>query len=299
MKLARFLLNTLLFIVTFAIILCAQYGVTALFTLQAGEDVDRVQIFSSDDDVSYIDAPGFLIEDLKMGYQTEEVYWIRSWFDNDEGNNWWARNMRWADIGLSKIVVTGKAIIMPVSDIKDLRDTHIPEFTEEWHEFYNWVNILESDAYKIWAGIDPSLTDDEIGALAAEYNNPDSTIYRDYLNAKGNLINMTEDEWMACKDHSEEIQFIRLARHYNTPTMHNYYNKFVNESNVVKFSAVTLYIHLLIAILVAAWFLRNNSFKIRRDEENDDNVVEGGYKLFPGFGSRKKRKNRKKKKSEE
>lgn len=291
MKLARTLLNFLLFVVTFFIFLFSQYGVTALYTAQAGQDVERVHVSAGEYEVGYLDAPKFMVADLKVGYASEEFHSVRDWFDSE----WWHKNMKWADVAISKVVVTFKGVFLPVADIDDLRVHHVEGYTEEWKEYYNWHYILESDSYKRYAGIDPALSREEIGILAANPEVENYEVYLDYLVALNDLTKddetMNQNQWIL--KHNPEYSYIRKAFHFNTDEMQVYYNKFINTNGDIKFAAVSVYVQYMIALIASIWFVSNNKFKIKRDEETGENEVEGGFKL-PGFrGKKAKKKHRK------
>ena len=294
MKLAKFLLNCLLFVITFVIMIAAQWGVSSLLCLEAGSDVEKINFKRTEEEVSYFDVPTFLVEDLKTGYATEEFHSIRNWFKWE----WWKNGMRWADIALTKVVVTFKAVFLPVADIDDLRENHIEGYQEEWSEYYNWHYILESDEYIKSIGLDPEKIHNE------GYNELDED-YSTYLNyylspiwacSTSNPEMLTQSDFV--DEYADQYRFIRLATHFNTEAMQTYYNKFIDSDGDIKFSTISVYMQILVAFIFSCWFLHNNKFKLRRNEETDENEVEGGYKGFnlPGFKKKKKKDKKKAKK---
>lgn len=274
MRVAKFLLNTLLFGVMFVVILFAQWGITSVVSLQ-DPDSERIVIAPKADRVSYLDAAGFLAEDLKAGYAQEDYYLVRNWL----GFEWWKNGTAWADVAISKIVVTAKAVFVPVLDIKDMKTNRIEGYDVSWNDFgEGWLKVIKSPEYlKIVEGMDE--------VSKASYNMAIAELL--------NLETTNQDKWVS--NHKQEYKFIRLSQHYNTPEMQKYFEKFIGDDGKIKFATISIYAHFIITLILAGIFVHNNKFTLRRNEDDNENEVGGGIS-FPGFRKKNKKKNRNKQK---
>jgi hypothetical protein len=297
MRIIKWILTSLVFSMTFVIVLAAEYGTLALLTipgtLPGGNNiVERVHLFPdpNESNITYYDAVDFWSADFKesfeMAIDTPE-YEVRSWFEWE----WWQTGMRWADVALS----TGKAVVVPavapIYEIKEMyiyygRELNDPIFAEQFNEQFG-ANIS-------YAGT-----------------------VQDYLN--GNMTNISQSQYKFIFNTERKLE------KYNSVTdgvrvYQKFVEKFINyEGNIngvrltsenptssellngYQFKSVDavsafLFYQLFLALVLAAYFTYQNPIIIKKNTLGE-NEVEGH--LLPrmpklGLGKRNKDKNKSK-----
>lgn len=127
MRLIKWILTTLTFLVTFAIVIVAEYATMAVITLpgglpgEQGNVVERVHIFPdpTQTQIVYTDAITFWSTDIEQSLEmaTEDPeYEIRAWFEWE----WWQNGMEWADVAYSTVKAVVVPVVSPVYEIKEL-----------------------------------------------------------------------------------------------------------------------------------------------------------------------------------
>lgn len=312
MKLARFLLNVLLFGVMFIMTLGAQYGVFALLAVQAGPDTERVHFVAKEDTVGYFDAFGYWGADVKTNVTSEPKYYVRNWVDAD----WWRKGTKWADYAVNFVWGAVRPIFAPVYDIRIMKESNIPEWDPSWRSYTNWKNILVTDEWLLTflpeedatALVTPEFIENtdftyRHVAVVAYYGtlDPTSPVAMSILNnvidpiskgpaaaaIEGTRI-LGEGEWV--HEYYDVYCFIERVNKYNDPVYAPYKNKFFANGEL-KVATITVYFQLIMSLVVASYFVSQNRFRLKRTEDGE-NEVSGGLSL-PGFGRRRKKKKKK------
>ena len=118
MRILRFILNCMLFVVVAITLTFAQLVIFG-FSAAQSKRVDAVQISPSEsDEVAFFDAFGFWGTDLAEGCKQPSKYRIRNWISW----GWWKQGMEWADIALDKSIAAIKPIVVPLAQVNALAD---------------------------------------------------------------------------------------------------------------------------------------------------------------------------------
>jgi hypothetical protein len=283
MRLIKFILSSLVFSITFVIVLAAEYATLALITLPGGSGVvERVHLFPNpeDTDITYSDAITFWSTDIQQSLVTEgerPEYTIRAWFDWDV----WSQNMEWADYALSQVKAVVVPILAPVYEVKELyvyygREMSDPYFGEEFNrQFGNFIN------YQIAVG----------DYLSNDYDNMTIDHYQFFHNleikiSKYNATAINEETGQTYKVFRRYVEkFINYSGNLNGVRGVDY------EFESVDALSAFLFYQLFLALVLAAYFTYQNPIVVNRSATGE-NEVEG--RIFPrlpriGLGKRKKK----------
>jgi hypothetical protein len=285
MRLIRFILSSLVFSITFVIVLAAEYATLALITLPGGSGVvERVHLFPDpeDTDITYSDAITFWSTDIQQSLVVEgekAEYTIRAWFEWDV----WSENMGWADYALSQAKAVIVPILAPVYEVKELyvyygRDIRDPEFGDNFNDqFGNFIN------YQIAVG----------DYLSNNYENMTIKQYQFFHNleiklAKYNAVAVDEQTGQSYSVFKKYVEkFINYSGDLEGVRGEDY------EFESVDALSAFLFYQLFLAIVLSAYFTYQNPIVISKNSIGE-NEVEG--KIFPRFPriGLKNRKNKEK-----
>jgi hypothetical protein len=284
MRLIRFILSSLVFSITFVIVLAAEYATLALITLPGGSGVvERVHLFPNpeDTDITYSDAITFWATDIQQSLVVEgeeAEYTIRAWFEWDV----WSDNMGWADYALSQAKAVIVPIVAPVYEVKELyvyygREIRDEEFGDSFNEqFGNFIN------YQIAAG----------DYLSNNYDNMTIKQYQFFHNleiklAKYNAVAVDEQTGQTYEVFRKYVEkFINYSGDLDGVRGEDY------EFESVDALSAFLFYQLFLALVLSVYFTYQNPIVISKNSMGE-NEVEG--KILPrlpriGFGKRKKGK---------
>jgi hypothetical protein len=283
MRLIKFILSSLVFSITFIIVIAAEYATFTLLTLpgtlpNSDSVVERVHLFPDPNqtEITYSDALTFWSVDTKQSFDlafSEPEFEIRGWFEWDV----WYENMAWADYALSTVKAVVVPIFAPVYEIKEL---------------YVYYGASLEDFI-----IQPN----QSGFLTGEHTRKNTAIQ--FALSYG----MDELKDFSIKDYQYVYNIQRKINKYNAvgedgvPVYRQFVEKFINytgdldgeyEFESVNAVSAFLFYQLFLAFVLSAYFTYQNPIVINRNM-NGENEVEG--RLFPrvpkiGFGKRPNKK---------
>lgn len=266
MRLIKFILTSIVFIVTFVIVLGAQYATSALITAPGtlpgdGDNaVERVHLFPdpSDSDITYSDALDFWSVTMSQSFETAGEmpgYNIRGWFDWE----WWYENMEWADTTWSYVKAAVVPAFAPIYEIKELyvyygRDMFDETFAEMFAEQFG-ANIVYEGTVD------------------------------DYL--RGDFENLSRDQYQFLYNLEVKLYKYNAVDEQGEPVYRRFVEKFINyegdldgeyEFQSVNAVSAFLFYQLFLAVVLSAYFTYQNPIVISRNGSGE-NEVEG--KVLP------------------
>jgi hypothetical protein len=292
MRLIKFILTSITFIVTFAIILFAQYATLAVIALpgtlpgSTTNIVDRVHLVPDITDgtqITYTDSIEFWSVDIQRSLEMASEnpdYDIRGWIDQ----SWWYENTEWADKAWSSVKAVFVPAFSPVYEIKEMYvyyGTSLKDFEGQFNYTENGViNFLLYDGGNI-----QNPTPSTIQAQLQKIKNEQQGFTRNHYQFAYNLL--------------------RKIEKYNSPEYTRFVEKFINytgnlngtrgvdyEFVSVKGLSAFLFHQIFLAIVLSAYFVYQNPIVVNKNQ-NGENEVEGRFlPRLPkiGFGKRPKKK---------
>jgi hypothetical protein len=309
MKLVKFLVNTLVYIVTFFVVMTAQHVTMWAISAGASGQVDqRVYVFGSresSDNVYIEDSLRFVIDDISKSYAHAKdmpTYNVRNW--KLFGNNKWRfldnKFGKSLDIGWSYVKATVVPIFAPMYEVKELytyydldmpreapaKDAYIKDivreaFVKEYEK--NFVDTDEITAEDITRGVFASLTD---------YYDEDSfefkfdIVLKDIIRSNTNFPDANGNYYKFLYNLHSKIE------KYNSGAYDNYVRKFINlDTQKIKNTSVTLFYQLYLGLILAGYFTYQNEVTFEKNSEGQNEVKGRAFRL-PKI---RRRKNRNKK----
>jgi hypothetical protein len=284
MRLIKFILSSIVFIVTFFIILAAQYAtstiITAPGTLPGDGDsaIERVHLFPdpSESDITYTDALDFWSLSVNQSLETASEmpsYSIRGWFDWD----WWYQNMEWAD----SIYSYGKAIVVPaIAPIYEIKEMYVYYGRDIYDESYAELFAKQFGQNIVYSGT-----------------------VDDYL--VGNYENLSRDQYQFLYNLEVKLYKYNAVNEEGVPVYKEFVEKFINydgdlngeyEFQSVNAVSAFLFYQLFLAVVLSLYFTYQNPIVISRNGSGE-NEVEGRVlpKLPFRFSKRPNKQNKSKK----
>lgn len=273
MNLIKSILTGIVFMVTFIIIMAAQYITLSIVTISGGdESIERIHLFPEENyKVTYSDAVGFWGTSVSQSMDQGEMgpeYAIRGWIDRE----FWYNNMAWADFLWTQAKAVIVPVVVPVYEIRQM-------YTYYGAEIEDFIIEPESGSL---------LTGDEIAKNSAIET---SLIYGlDVLNRD---------------DYQYVYNIMRRIEKYNRTDLEGteYYREFVekfinyegdldNDFEVISVNsiAVFLFYQLFVALILALYFTYQNPISVQRNDMNENEVQGRILPRLPkvGLGKRKK-----------
>lgn len=292
MRLIKFILTSITFIITFAIVLFAQYATLAVIALpgtlpgSTTNIVDRVHLVPDITDrtqINYSDSLGFWSVDIQRSLEMASEkpdYDIRGWIDQ----SWWYENTEWADIAWSSVKAVIVPAVSPVYEIKEMYvyyGTSLQDFEGQFNYTENGViNFVLYDGGNI-----ENPTPSTIQAQLQKIKNEQQGFTRNHYQFAYNLL--------------------RKIEKYNSPVYTTFVEKFINytgdltgargvdyEFVSVKGLSAFLFHQIFLAFVLSIYFVYQNPIVVNKNQYGE-NEVEGRF--FPklpkiGFGKRPKKK---------
>lgn len=281
MRLVKWILSTIVFTVTFLIVLAAQYATSALITAPGtlpgnGDNaVERVHLFPdpNDSDITYSDALEFWSVDMAQSWETageSPSYTIRGWFDWD----WWYNNMEWADTVWSYTKAVIVPAVAPVYEIKEMyiyygRDMYDETYAEMFNDQFG-QNILYSGTVD------------------------------DYLD--GNYENLSRDQYAFLYNLEVKLSKYNAVNEEGIPVYRRFVEKFINyegdldgeyEFESVNAVSAFLFYQLFLAVVLAAYFTYQNPIVISRNGVGENEVEGRVLPKLPFRFTKRPKKNKK------
>jgi hypothetical protein len=284
MRLIRWILSSIVFSVTFVIILAAEYATLALLTLPGtlpggNNIVERVHLFPdpSESNITYYDAIDFwgidMSESIEIAISNPE-YEIRSWFEWE----WWSENMKWADTTVSLVKAVVVPPVAPIYEVKEMyvyfgRDLYDPVFEEQFHKEFGRNIVYAGTVTDYFNG---NFTNISINQFKFLYNTERKI-------AKYNATAINEETGQTHKVYQKFIEkFVNYRGNLNGTRLPDNYTGEVlaNQYSFESVDAVTafLFYQLFLALVLSAYFTYQNPIVINRNS-NGENEVEG--RIFP------------------
>jgi hypothetical protein len=282
MRLIKFILSSLVFSMTFIIVIAAEYATFTLLTLpgtlpNSDSVVERVHLFPNpnETEITYSDALTFWSVDTKESINlafSQPEFEVRGWFDWDV----WYNNMAWADYAVSAVKAVVVPIFAPVYEIKEL------------YVYYG-----------------ASLEDFIIAPNSSGFLNGESTRKNTAIQF-ALTYGIEELRNFSIKDYQYVYNIQRKIDKYNTlneegvPVYRQFVEKFINYTGdlngVYEFQSVNavsafLFYQLFLAFVLSVYFTYQNPIVIKRNM-NGESEVEGRFlPRVPkiGFGKRPKK----------
>lgn len=292
MKLIKFLLNCLLFVVVFAISMGASIGIYSAISYQSADDYALIHFASDETDVSYIDAPLYWTDNIKNGVSNINDANSKSRVANWFNWSWWKNSMSKVDqYFVNPIVAIVKPIILPITcadEIKTYYDRDISYFATDINKTattaasfttmasdYFHVNVNTVDgrvdipdlrakaaAFKL-----TNLLSDNAGTVDTKTQLPKSNNVSDVYDVAGQY------------NYFYQIMF-KLNKYNRTDDAGNklyekWYKKFIFEDEAgrhLKSSVYSLYTIELVALVFSLFFVWQNPITIRKNENGEAEV---------------------------
>jgi hypothetical protein len=289
MRLIKFILTSLVFSITFVLVLAAEYATLALITIPGGSGVvERVHLFPDpeDTDITYSDAITFWITDIdnslvKDGDKPE--YNIRGWVDSP----WWYENMEWADYAWTQIKAVVVPVAAPVYEVKELYVYYGATLQDFIHIGPNLTAEQRAQNYAIETAIANGIN--ELGQYDRDGYQYVHNIVRKI--AKYNRVAVDENTGQTYKVYRRYVEkFINYTGNLDGLRGVDY------EFESVDALSAFLFYQLFLALVLSAYFTYQNPIVISRNSAGE-NEVEG--RVFPRVPSIKLGKRKKKDSSSE
>jgi hypothetical protein len=283
MRLIKWILTSLTFLVTFAIVIVAEYATMAVITLPGGlpgsqgNVVERVHIFPdpTQTQIVYTDAITFwsidIEQSLEMATDSPE-YEIRAWFEWE----WWQDGMQWADVAYSSV----KAIVVPaVSPVYEIKEMYVYYGTTL--EDFKIENPVTSDDFTKNLMIEKASM---FGINSLRATDFEAFVYTYNIQRKIDKYNSVgSDGQLVYKPFVEK--FINYTGDLDGDRGEDY------EFESVDALSAFLFYQIFLAIILALYFTYQNPIIIKRNNSGE-NEVEGRFlPRVPkiGFGKRDKK----------
>lgn len=279
MRLIKFILSSLVFLVTFVTVLAAEYATLALITIPGGSGVvERVHLFPDpeDTDITYSDAIVFWSTDIQQSLVVEgeePEYNIRGWIDSP----WWYENTEWADYAWTQVKAIVVPIAAPVYEIKELYVYYGTELSDFLHVGPNLTVEEMAENFAIESALANGLS------RLGEYD-------RDGYQYVYNIVRKIE-KYNAVDENGEKVyrKFVEKFINY-TGDLDGVRGVDYEFESVDALSAFLFY-QLFLALVLAAYFTYQNPIVVNKNSAGE-NEVEG--RIFPrmpriGFSKRKKK----------
>jgi len=269
MKLIKFILSSLVFSVTFIIVIAAEYATFTLLTLpgtlpNSDSIVERVHLFPDPNEtkITYSDALSFWSVDTGQSINSafsEPEFEIRGWFEWDV----WHNNMEWADYTLSAVKAVVVPIFAPVYEIKEL--------------YVYYGASLE----------DFIIASNSNGFLNGEATRKNTAIQFALTYGIDELRNFSIKDYQYVYNIQRKINKYNALNENGVPVYRQFVEKFINytgnldgEYQFTSVNAVSafLFYQLFLALVLSAYFTYQNPIVINRNS-NGENEVTG--RLFP------------------
>jgi hypothetical protein len=289
MKLIKFILSTITFLVTFAVVLFAQYATLAIIALpgtlpgSTTNIVDRVHLvpdITDNTQITYTDSIDFWSVDIQRSLEIaseEPEYNIRGWINQ----SWWYNNMEWADQTWSTVKAIVVPVVSPVYEIKEMYvyyGTTLKDFEGQFN--YTENGVIDFVLYD--GGNIQNPTPSTIAAQLQKVKNEQQGFTRNHYRFIYNLL--------------------RKIDKYNSEVYKPFIEKFINytgdlngargvdyEFQSVKGLSAFLFHQIFLAIVLSLYFVYQNPIVINRNQSGE-NEVEGRFlPRIPkiSFGKRK------------
>lgn len=278
MRLAKWILNTILSLVTFLIILLLGYGLLFFVTWPAGSTtIDRIHIVVEEDEIGYLDAVTFWTTSITGNFNSEPEYIVRNWFSWE----WWNGVALYPDIGIKYAKGVFIPLILPMYEMRQVT-------------IYNGLDDL-------WNQLLTESNGKTFGEISNLQSFADVSFYLNFTSEQqARLISALVGNRSSWSTEYTDIQNIdyKIDR-YNTETYDNLMSKFVDDQGLglrrISGVAVILFFQLMFTAILTFLYVRQHPITLKKGEDSESQV-EGDLipVKLPGHKRRKQKKLEKK-----
>jgi hypothetical protein len=289
MRILKFILSSMVFTMTFIIVLAAEYATLALITLPGGSGVvERVHLFPDpeDSDITYADAITFWATDIQQSLVLEgesPEYNIRGWVDQ----TWWYENTEWADYAWTQVKAIIVPIAAPVYEIKELYVYYGTELSDFLHVGQNLTVEQRAENFAI-----ETVLSNGLNSLGQYDRNGYQYVYNILRKiAKYNAVGINEETGETYKIYRRYVEkFINYTGNLNGVRGVDY------EFESVDALSAFLFYQLFLALVLAAYFTYQNPIVVKKNGFGENEVEGNVLPRFPklGLGKRNNKKNKEK-----